>query len=110
MKQIKKQKKPTFGEIITECWGHDEYSIYETVQDLCVQDYERYEGILEKFYFMEWSDDLEPKIIEALLEERTKEDIADISIKDEFETTEHNIGLWFRSEARRDLQKKLYTK
>ena len=110
MTKSKKQKKPTFGEIITDSWAHDENSIYESVHDLCVKDYERYEIILEKFYFMEWSDDLEPKIIEALLEERTKEDIAEISIKDQFETTQHNIGNWFMSEARRDLQKRLYSK
>jgi len=110
MKQAKKQKKSSFEEIITGGWAADEYSIFSVIYDLSSADFEAVEKLLEEFELLEWSDDLEPKIRKILLEELcfSEEEIADISIKDEFETTKWNINKWWDCEARLDLLKKLY--
>ena len=110
MKQAKQQKKLSFKEIIEAGWEVDEYSIFSVIYDLSSADFEAVEKLLEEFELLEWSDDLESKIRKILLEELcfSEEEIADISIKDEFETTQWNINKWWSCEARADLLKKLY--
>ena len=110
MSQAKKQKKSSFEEIITGGWSVDEYSIFSVIYDLSPADFEAVEKLLEEFESLEWFDDFEPRIRKILLEELcfSEEEIAEISIKNEFETTQWNINKWWSCEARADILKKLY--